>query len=156
MESCCKAEGPAPAPAACPECHQPGRPVARATVGALARSEVDAARLSGRDYRFCASPDCPVVYFSPDREPLRRHDLRAPVHQKDLGPDVPLCYCFGYTRARLAREGDAALAFVTAQVRAKRCACDIKNPSGRCCLADLRRFLREERAAATSDWAGPG
>jgi hypothetical protein len=111
-------------------------------VGALARLEVHAARLAAKDYHFCETPTCPVVYYSPIGVRLDRGAVRAAVHQKDDGPDVPLCYCFGYTRSRLAREGDAAVAFVNAEVKAHRCACDVKNPSGRCCLGDLRRFLR--------------
>ncbi len=137
---------PAAGEGRCPGCREIGRPVPRATVGALARLEVDAARLSAKDYRFCETRACPVVYFSASGAHIDRGDLRVAVHQKDDGPQVPLCYCFAVTRARLAREGGAAVAFVTAEVKACRCACDVKNPSGRCCLGDLRRFVRPSPA----------
>ena len=123
-------------------CRHHGRAVARATVGALVRLEVDAARLAAKNFRFCATPDCPVVYVSSTGAGIDRDEVRVSVHQKDEGSGVPICYCFGHTRQRLAREGEAAVAFVTAEVKAGRCACDLKNPSGRCCLGDLRRFLR--------------
>jgi len=126
----------------CPSCREPGRPVSRTTVGALARLEVEARDLAVRAYRFCETPTCPLVYFAPEGVRIERDHVRVAVHQKDDGRDVPLCYCFGYTRARLAREREAAVAFVSAEVKARRCACDVKNPSGRCCLGDLRRFLR--------------
>ena len=114
----------------------------RATVGALARPEVEAPRLAAKHYRFCETRTCPVVFFSAEGAVIERAGVRVAVHQKEAGPDVPLCYCFGYTRARLAQERDAVLAFVSAEVKARRCACDVKNHTGRCCLGDLRRFLR--------------
>ena len=117
--------------------------MSRATVGALARLEVAAPRLAAKHYRFCETRTCPVVYFGAEGVVIERDSVRVAVHQKDDGPDVPLCYCFGYTRARVAQERDAAVVFVNAEVKARRCACDVKNPTGRCCLGDLRRFLRE-------------
>ena len=141
MATCCEVDG-APARAGCPSCGQQGRRVERATVGALARLEVEAPRLAAKHSRFCETRTCPVVYFSAQGVVIERDEVRVAVHQKDDGPDVPLCYCFDYTRARLAREREGALAFVSAEVKARRCACDVKNPSGRCCLGDLRRFLR--------------
>ncbi len=140
MEMCCEVDGAA-GRAGCPSCGQQGRPVSRATVGALARLEVEPPRLAAKHYRFCETPTCPVVYFAPEGVRIERDDVRVAVHQKDNGPGVPLCYCFGYTRARLVGEGNGAFAFVGAEVKARRCACDVKNPSGRCCLGDLRRFL---------------
>lgn len=128
----------------CPSCGRPGRPVSRATVGALARLVVEAPRLAGSHYRFCETPSCAVVYFAPEHSRIERHEVRVAVHQKDAGPEVPLCYCFGYTRARVAREGREAITSVSQEVRARRCACDVRNPSGRCCLGDLRRFLGVE------------
>jgi Zinc binding domain len=133
--------------ASCPTCGRPGRSVSRATVGALARLEVEAQNLAARAYRFCDTPTCPVVYFAPEGVRIERDEVRVAVQQKDDGADVPLCYCFGYTRARLTRERDAAVAFISAEITARRCACDVKNPSGRCCLGDLRRFLRAPSGA---------
>src|SRR6266852_1945418 len=98
--------------------------------------------LATKHYRFCETPTCSVVYFAPEGVRLERDDVCVAVPQKDNGPGVPLCYCFGYTRARLVGEGEGAIAFVGGEVKARRCACDVKNPSGRCCLGDLRRFLR--------------
>lgn len=98
--------------------------------------------MAAKHYRFCETHTCPVVYFSAEGAVIERDGVRVAVHHKDDGPAVPLCYCFGYTRARLVEEREAAVRFVSAEVKARRCACDVKNPSGHCCLADLRRFLR--------------
>jgi hypothetical protein len=141
MGTCCDVDG-ATGRAGCPSCGRQGKAVSRATVGALARLEVDAPRLAGRHYRFCETASCAIVYFVPGGVRIARDDVRVAVHHKDGGPGVPLCYCFGYTRARLFGEGRRALTFVRGEVIAGRCACDLKNPSGRCCLGDLRRYLR--------------
>ena len=141
METCCEVDG-AVTRADCPSCGRQGRPVSRATVGALARLGVEARRLAAKQYRFCETGTCPVVFFSAEGAVIERDGVRVAVYQKDDGPDVPLCYCFGYTRARLVQERDAAVAFVSTEVKELRCACDVKNPSGRCCLGDLRRFVR--------------
>lgn len=79
------------------------------------------------------------------REPSRRSPRSPP--RSDSSPRY---HCFGYTRARLTREGDAGVAFVSAEVNARRCACDLKNPSGRCCLGDLRQFLRHRASKAAA------
>ncbi len=140
MQPCCEADRAAKL--ICPSCHREGHPVSRATVSALVRSEVDAARLAACDFRFCQTPTCSVVYYSGNHSRIERDEVRVAVHQKDEASDVPLCYCFGVSKARLVREREAVVAFVNAEVKAGRCACDVKNPSGRCCLGDLRRFLR--------------
>lgn len=155
MEACCEVDGAA-ARAGCPSCGQRGRPVSRATVGALSRLEVEAPTLAANHYRFCETRACPVVYFSAEGAVIERIGVRVAVHQKDDGPDVPLCHCFGYTRARLARERETALTFVKGEVKARRCACKVKNPSGRCCLGDLRRFLGPTQTGVSTRHADAG
>lgn len=155
MEACCDVDTRSRAAATCPACARPGRAVAPKTVAALVRAGVEPVRLTDPGYRFCETSGCPVVYYSPGGVRIERDALRVPVHQKDGGGDVPLCYCFGYTRERLAREGESAVAFVSGEVKAGRCACEVENPSGRCCLGDLRRFLRVLRTGPVATAAVP-
>ncbi len=59
-----------------------------------------------------------------------------------------LCYCFDipeedYREAMRNETGEEIRAFVVRQTAGKRCACDIRNPSGRCCLADFQRLMEE-------------
>ena len=61
---------------------------------------------------------------------------------------APLCYCFGHTRRSIADQITAtgrssAFAAVTHKVKAGHCACEVKNPSGRCCLGDVRSYERD-------------
>ncbi len=62
--------------------------------------------------------------------------------------DVPLCYCFDLTRRSVADEiagtgQSSAVAAITELIKAGQCACDVKNPSGQCCLGDVRRYEKE-------------
>lgn len=89
-------------------------------------------------YYFCDDPECDVVYFSDDERVIRRSGVRSEVGQKSRSEEALLCYCFGISR-RDARLDPAVRAFVLEQTSLKRCACETRNPSGRCCLKDFPR-----------------
>lgn len=96
-------------------------------------------------YRFCSSASCPIVYFSAEGDRFTTGDLKVPVFQKDPGQEVPVCYCFGWTRQRiqhdLSQEGQtSALAVITAHIQAGRCGCEVNNPQGSCCLKNVRDY----------------
>lgn len=133
---------------ACPRCGVVGHEVARETVGAMASLEVPAAVLAHPAFRFCETPTCEVVYYADDAV-VPRALVRVKVHAKDSGLDVPLCYCFGHTRRSIAKEiattgNSSASQVITREIKAGHCACEVKNPSGRCCLGDVRAY--EKRA----------
>jgi hypothetical protein len=97
-------------------------------------------------YYFCPEPTCDVVYFSQQGECYSKHDLRTTVWQKEPAGNRVLCYCFGENEQTIAAEiaatgTSSALDRVKEHVRSGRCACDIRNPVGICCLADLRLAL---------------
>lgn len=146
MESCCTADTTeAAAPATCPECGRPGRAVERITLKALLRPEA-LARLEGAAHRFCTTPDCGVVYFGA-REVFGREDLAVPVFQKEPPGNRIVCYCFGITEAEIRREIEAggrsaAAERIAALVKADRCACELRNPQGSCCLGNVAAVAR--------------
>ncbi len=156
MPDCCNSVAESPRPPACPRCGEVGHEVGRETVGAMAGLGVPAITLSRPAFRFCEQRACPVVYYA-GRAVVERTMVRVPVHEKDARLDVPLCYCFGHTRRSISAETRAtgrsrASATIAAEVRAGNCACDIKNPSGQCCLGDVRAF--EKRAGEMAEVAG--
>lgn len=91
----------------------------------------------GAAHYLCQDPACPVVYFGAEGV-YTLEEVRFPVYDK--GASL-VCYCFDWTREALeealSSERDP-VAEVEAGVRAKRCACDLRNPRGRCCLSLLR------------------
>jgi hypothetical protein len=89
------------------------------------------------------------VYYTGGGVVLFQSDVRVRANAKDNGPDVPLCYCFGHTRASIAAEivargRSVASAAIAREIKAGHCACEVKNPSGRCCLSEVRRFEKEK------------
>lgn len=163
MSDCCQVEASdGAAPARCPDCGRPGRTVDALTVKALLRPEA-LARLSAPAHRFCSTPSCPVVYFGED-EIFDRAEMAVPVFQKEPAGDRTVCYCFAIGEGDLRREvaetgRSTATERVTAHVRAGRCACEIKNPQGSCCLgnvaAALKALERNPNAALLDASASP-
>lgn len=93
-------------------------------------------KLEEQGYYFCTDPDCDVVYFGQDNSTFGEAQLRTIVWQKSHSEDSDICYCFGVSQM-LARSDPAVKRFVIEQTQASRCACEVRNPSGRCCLKDF-------------------
>jgi hypothetical protein len=129
--------------------------VERRTVQALL-TESALQRLSNRDYRFCADPACNVVYFDDEGSGFTTTDLRVPVWQKHAFGDRQVCYCFGVSEASIRAEIDVAgtsraVDRIRAHIAAGRCACDLRNPRGACCLGDVIAAIARVEAALASE-----
>ena len=134
----------------CPVSGAVGRSVPLITLKALLRPHALATIDSAAQYRYCPSPDCDTVYFA-EGQTFGRADVEVPTYAKDPGGDVPVCYCFGWTRDRLRADlagRGVAPDEIRAHIRAGRCGCDVNNPKGSCCLGDVELFLAGERRAA--------
>ena len=119
-------------------------------ISGLAGTEVSAKTIShhltqawkwkdnGTRYFFCADPDCDVVYFGDDDSIITKTQLFTKVGIKEASGDAPACYCFGVSKADAIKD-PRIRDYVKAQTKNAQCACDIKNPSGRCCLIDFPR-----------------
>jgi hypothetical protein len=101
-------------------------------------------------YYFCEAPGCDAVYFPLDAQaPLFRHgDLIVRVGSKETADPIPVCYCFGFTRKNIedeiAETGRSVIGErITAEVKAGNCACEVKNPSGKCCLGSVTQIARD-------------
>jgi hypothetical protein len=143
MSSCC--EG-APADRVngtmrCPESQTAGRAVDAITVKALL-TESALARLSALHHYFCEEPACVVVYFDTAGAVYRRRDVRVPVWQKESYGTRMICYCFGETEGTIRHEIQTAgvslaVTRVREHIKSGRCACDVRNSRGTCCLGEL-------------------
>lgn len=151
MESCCTVKGGAhPPPDRCPGCGGVGRGVDRVTVKALLRPQ-GLARLSAPEHRFCAAPDCPVVYFG-SGETFSREEITVAVFQKEPAGARTVCYCFAITEQDIRRQVEqtgrsTAADRIAALVKAGRCACEVKNPQGSCCLGNVAAATKALRTA---------
>lgn len=156
MDDCCKIpleSSPEMAKAVtCPDCGALGRAVEVITLKSLLNPEALKRLQPVETYLFCSTQDCKVVYFS--RTALfRKDEVRVPVFQKDMGGSVPVCYCFGYTREEIstqARTNPKTSIFdeITRHVEEGRCACELRNPQGSCCLGNITKIIRETLKSA--------
>lgn len=146
MSDCCRVGEPAvEAPDRCPDCGRVGRKLDRITLKALLRPEA-LARLKPPEHRFCPSVSCRVVYFGRG-EVFRREDVLVPVFQKEPTGDRTVCYCFAVSEGDIRREVEAsgrstALERITELVKAERCACEVRNPQGACCLGNVAAVVQ--------------
>lgn len=91
-----------------------------------------------------------MVYFNDTHSAVvKKEDLEIPVWQKEGAENfnVPICYCFGHSeasiRGEIAEKGSSnAFKNIKAHVQAGRCACEIKNPQGSCCLENVSQVVR--------------
>jgi len=160
MSDCCSVNGKptaAPSVMACPVNEARSKKADLLTVRSLVRHLP--LGMPSAPYYFCEAPDCDVVYFSsnPQAPIFRRAELLVRVGAKEREDPIPVCYCFGFTRKdiqdEIAETGSSTVADrITAEVQAGNCACEVKNPSGKCCLGDIARAVKfaKESVSASS------
>lgn len=157
MGSCCSngscesAKASAGVATGCPRCGGVGKPVADETIQAILKPGLGDALLAV-ERRFCATPTCSVLYYAADGRFVEKDAARVRVGVKETEDPIPLCYCFEFTRAQVRREvaetGESTIPDrIEAEIRAGRCACERKNPSGACCLGEVKKAVRDARAA---------
>jgi hypothetical protein len=103
-------------------------------------------RLSSGDYRFCPAAECAVVYFGSGATFLRE-DVLATVFQKEAEGRRTVCYCLDVTEEQLHREVAAtgrsrSADRIRALITNDRCACELRNPQGTCCLGNVAAVMR--------------
>jgi hypothetical protein len=103
-------------------------------------------RVGECQYHFCASPDCPVIYFSRERA-FTTGDIRVRVGLKEKDGPIPLCYCFGFyerdAREEIEAQGHTTIPQrISALVKERMCACEERNPSGACCLGEVTKAVK--------------
>lgn len=108
----------------------------------LVRDELRAT-VDVREWMFCASPGCDVVYFAEQTRSYRLADLAVRVGLKERSGHRPICYCFGHSIESIAEEiartgRSTASARIAQQIQEVGCRCKTTNPRGRCCMADIR------------------
>lgn len=162
-ESCSALKGDSD-PTLCPVSRTIGTKVGLISLKALLEGSA-LRRLAGKEYRFCPARDCDVVYFDRAADSIfRKRDVIVRIGLKESEDPVPVCYCFDFTMADLRRDitarGDTDIPErITAEVRAGRCACEVKNPEGSCCLANVWEAvmrIRSNASAHSTSASSPG
>ena len=141
----------------CPQCGTKGSPVAVLTAKAMLTA-MALRRLVAAPLYFCEEPTCSAVYFTTDRAVYTSADVCVPVWQKEPAGARRICYCFDENEAAMARElvetGRChAVQRVRDHIAADRCACEVRNPRGTCCLGNLTKAVAriESECASQSE-----
>ena len=155
-ENCCRDVSTSKGGSVCRECGNEGKAVKAITLKSLAKKpRLESIKILDGFY-FCETPGCEVVYFSNEQDAyLHKEDVTVRVGIKETDDPVPVCYCFGWTRKKiidqLKRQGfSTAVQEISSKVKARECACDVNNPSGRCCLGDVSKLVKQIQSVPRS------
>ncbi|MCZ6878241.1 MAG: hypothetical protein O7G29_08875 [Acidobacteria bacterium] len=146
-DSCCSPSQKPLALRSCPVSDFRGKPVEWLTIAALAARRVP----PRQDFWMCKDPDCDVVYFGEDGTLLLTSDLHViPSFKGAPSRNDLVCYCFLYSCQEIEDElrasGETTIFDrITAEVKAGNCACEVRNPSGQCCLGVVKKAIQETR-----------
>ncbi len=126
----------------CPDCHSQGKPIQISTLKSQLKPQA-MRQITDKQYFFCKTPKCEVVYFNTHSQ-FNTEDIREKVFQKDPSPDCFVCYCFGFTRADILNDAETDEPSISLQISAwtsaKKCACELRNPQGSCCLGNVKQI----------------
>lgn len=130
----------------CPRCNSVGSKVSQKTVQAILEPG-QAALFPSADGRYCRTRTCEVLYYAADGTVAEKGAATVRVGLKETEDPIPLCYCFGFSLADVRQEieqsGASTIpARITAEVQARRCSCEVKNPSGTCCLGEVNKAVK--------------
>ncbi|MBI5149921.1 MAG: copper chaperone Copz family protein [Candidatus Omnitrophica bacterium] len=133
----------------CPTCHEKGKSVDTITLKSLLKPDAMKRLDSSHNYQFCRTADCPVVYFCKSVS-FRQDEIVVLVFQKENLPSTPVCYCFGFDRKALVNDvnqnGKSSIQEKIKQyVKDKKCACEIRNPQGSCCLGNISQVVNQSK-----------
>ncbi len=144
--------------AVCGLCGTAGKPVDRKTVEALVHPDLRAT-VADTQYYYLKTPACDVVYFTQDPPHyFFTSDLTVRVGSKVAEDPIPVCYCFEKTEHMviadfLAHGRSTIVEEITAHVKANECACEVKNPAGRCCLGNVAKAIQKAQQLPAPDRA---
>lgn len=133
----------------CPKCGTSGKTVKPLTLRALLKEEC-VEQVADADYRFCAAKGCDVVYYA-NGQIFTKSQLKVGVGVKEVTGERPLCYCFGHSVATISEElrtkgRSGALEDIRGKMKAPGCACEVKNPTGSCCLGTVAKGIETAKA----------
>jgi len=141
--SCCSVDSTPKTSHDCPVSGSPGKPVKWLAVAALVAGRVP----PKQEFWLCRDPDCEVVYFSSCGEPITVRDVSVIPGFKTSADDL-VCYCFQHRRGEIAAQlqatGETSIPeAIKQEIQAGNCACEVRNPSGKCCMGEVQATVAE-------------
>ena len=142
MSDCCSGGSPSSV-YECPQCGISCKNISMKTIFHQVKFP-DVLDIETDSYYFCADKTCSVGYFSHEGKIISKQQLRAfAEHEKHK-----LCYCFDINTEQYidALKDETAVTikkFVIQKTKSADCACEIRNPSGQCCLANFKQLEKD-------------
>lgn len=133
----------------CPDCGSKGKSVKPLTIESLVVKEVCARAGRADGFRFCGEPTCDVAYFHAETGVrIAKSDVRVRIGQKETTAPRPICYCFDHTVEAIEAEVRATGTSKVGDEITEKCRqgldrCEETNPQGSCCLANVRRAIKD-------------
>ena len=143
-------------PERCRTCGNQGAPVSRKTILLMLKPDLLEQASTGI-FRFCATRECPTVYFEEHGpQVFTTDDLRVIVGVKANSDPIPVCYCFGFNEGHFRKEitetGSTTIPDrISGLIREGLCACEARNPSGACCLGEVNRIAKRLKQELEKD-----
>ncbi len=93
------------------------------------------------NFYHCCNNQCDTIYFSDNKNSYKISQVRDKLEIQQGW----LCYCFDISKQQYQHALDTGTAkvikdFVIKQTKSHQCACNIRNPSGQCCLAEFKKM----------------
>jgi hypothetical protein len=85
-------------------------------------------------YYYCTDAKCPIIYFRDDDMVVKWSEVRGGESSNAESLKNLACHCFGISKQD-AELDDSLRDYVVTQTKSGNCACEVKSPSGKCCLA---------------------
>ncbi|ADU28475.1 MULTISPECIES: putative iron-sulfur cluster-binding metallochaperone [Evansella] len=131
----------------CPACKEKGKKVKVITLKSMLKPTILSTLNAGLTHYFCSTSKCDVVYFDTDEKKYLTSEVKVSVHQKNSSSDVPICYCFGWTKERIKQSVEEEyvpnpVEHIRENIKEHRCGCEVNNPQGSCCLANVTSYIK--------------
>ncbi|MDH5433929.1 MAG: hypothetical protein OEY19_08275 [Gammaproteobacteria bacterium] len=88
---------------------------------------------SDNNYYFCGNRDCELVYFDTEGNGFNKKQMSKSTQESLFNDVKTICFCYHITEKQI-KDKPELKDFVIEQTKSGHCACNIKNPSGLCCL----------------------
>ena len=143
MSNCCSSSPSKSITQACPQCGTVCKSVEMRTLYHQVRFPENQG-ITPDTYYFCSAKECSIGYFSIAGNCVPKLHLRT---YQEIHEDK-LCYCFDieadFYRSALRADNAASIKdFVIERTKSGECACELRNPSGQCCLVKFKHFEKE-------------
>lgn len=146
----------------CTACGQKGKPVSALTIRSLTRRHwPHYAEIT--DGYFCTNPNDSTVYYFPTLDlTVDKEHVVDRVGIKETEEPIYVCYCFRHTKQGIESDFmEHSRSMIEENVRekvsGKLCSCEVTNPSGQCCLGDIRKtYKRLEEELVSAEKIGEG